>query len=130
MPNFTPHYSVPLAETAARELGYTGPSGDAGNDIQQALRGLDVAIINPGTVGAAHEVAIADTNLASSILRGATPLELGVPSETRLIITPIIRDELLATGGFTSAPVGCGLERWVSRSTTTALRRLRTRRKK
>lgn len=58
-------------------------------------------LVNPGTVNAAYEVGIADTNLASALLRGARPMELGVPSTTRLVITPTIRDELLATGGFT-----------------------------
>lgn len=74
------------------------------------MRGIGLeAIVNPGTVGAADEEAIADTNLASAILRGADPRDLGVTSTTELIITPTIRSELLRTEGFTEQELDIAL---------------------
>jgi RHS repeat-associated protein len=72
--------------------------GQAG-DASQAFRDPLALIINPGTVGAKNEVGVADTNLVSGILRGATPESLGVPSGTRLVITPTVYEELLNTEG-------------------------------
>ena len=83
--------------------------GDAGDQLGQGLRGLLANGINPGTANAMHELGIADTNLASAILRGAKQTDLGVPSTTRLVVTDIVRQELLNTGGFTSAELDSAL---------------------
>lgn len=89
--------------------GYYEDPGDGGS-LSQAFRDPLELLVNPGTVGAAHEVGIADTNLASAILRGADPIELGVPSTTRLVITSTIYDELMATGAFTKDELGEALK--------------------
>jgi hypothetical protein len=83
--------------------------GDAGDQLAQGLRGFLANLINPGTVGAVHEVGIADTNLATAILRGASKTDLGVPSTTRLVVTDVVFQELLNTGGFTAAELDSAL---------------------
>jgi hypothetical protein len=89
---------------------YYQDPGDAG-DISQAFRDPLAMLINPGTVGAKYEVGVADTNLVTGILRGATPAEMGVPSGMRLVITPTVYTELTNHLGVTPEALDVALSR-------------------
>ncbi|MEW6732369.1 MAG: fibronectin type III domain-containing protein [Acidobacteriota bacterium] len=75
--------------------GYYENPGDAGSQGLQGLRDPLELIVNPGTVGAASEVGVADTNLVISIISGGNPASLGVPADLRLVVTPTVFDEVL-----------------------------------
>jgi RHS repeat-associated protein len=79
------------------------------NSTLQLLRDPLALIINPGKVGASVEVGIADTQLASAILRGATEESLGV-SGVKLYITPTTYQELRNTDGVAKEALDAGLK--------------------
>jgi hypothetical protein len=78
---------------------YIGDPGSASNDFVQGTRDPLALLLNPGVVGAKYEVAIADTNVATAILRGAKVEEFGLDPGSRVVITPTIYRELLNTEG-------------------------------
>ncbi|MBL8151503.1 MAG: hypothetical protein JNN15_16380, partial [Blastocatellia bacterium] len=80
------------------------PQGDAGslfNQLKQGFRYKLATLVNPPTVGASVEVAVADTNLAQAILKGVSKEALRVPNTIRLIVTQTVLMELQSVGGFT-----------------------------
>jgi hypothetical protein len=90
---------------------YVDDPGDASNTISQGLRGPYPLLINPGTVGAQMEVAIADTNVATAILRGVKLADLGLAPGAHVVITQTVYSEMLRADGVVKAGLDKALER-------------------